>query len=172
MFNTITGGSGADTITGGTGADTITGGAGADTINGGDNSDIYIFNAGDVAAGEVTNDTGASGTDTIRLGTGNVDFTAATTISGIEALTFTAAQTATFNASQLPTSLAVTGTTGVQAIVINNASSFNASAWTFPTWTNGTDTITINGTAGDDTITGSNMNDTITGGAGGHDQWQ
>ena len=162
----FSGGSGNDTITGDGNNNILIGGLGADTLDGGGGSDIYIFATGDVVAGETINDTGAAGIDTIQLNS-SVDFSSATTISGIEALTFTGdAQTATFNAGQLPASLAITGAAGTQNVVVNNASSLSAAAWTFSNWTAGTDTFTINGTDNNDTISGSIQSDKIAGGAG------
>src|SRR5262249_10097931 len=73
-------------------------------------------------------------------------------------------QTATFDASQLPASLSITGTTGIQNIIVNNAMAWSGAAWTFSNWTAGTDTVTINGTGGDDWITGSIQADKIAGG--------
>src|SRR6185295_10551323 len=136
---------GNDTIVAGGGNDTIDGAGGADNLDGAGGSDTYTFDSGDVASGERITDTGSSGTDTIRLNSGDIDFTAAEAISGIEALVFTGnGQDATFNAAQLPTSLAITGVTGFnndQNLVINNASNFSAAAWTFTSWTAGTDTV-------------------------------
>ena len=45
--DTINGGNGDDTINAGDGADIITGGVGNDTLNGGSGNDTYIFNLGD-----------------------------------------------------------------------------------------------------------------------------
>ena len=158
---------GNDTIVAGGGDDILDGAGGADNLDGAGGSDTYNFDSGDVAAGERITDSGTSGTDTIKLNSGDVDFTAAQAISGIEALLFTGSgQQATFKADQLPTSLAVTGVNSDQSIVINNAVNFSAAGWTLTNWTAGTDTITINGTAGADAITGSSQRDTISGGAG------
>ena len=163
--DTITGGAGADTIAGGGGDDEITGGLGADTLSGGNGGDTYLFAAGDVVFGESITDTGASGTDTISV-SGTNDFTAAT-VSGIEALTFTAAATTTFNSNQLPANLAVTGSSGTNNIIINMsaAGTFSIAGWSFTSWTAGIDTITINGASGADTITGSARADIINSGA-------
>ena len=46
--------------------------------------------------------------------------------------------------------------------------SFSLAGWTFNTWASGTDTITVNGTGGADTITGSTVNDTLNGAGGAH----
>ncbi len=168
-IDSITGDSVANILTGNGGNDTIDGGNSADNLNGGDGSDTYFFDNGDVDTGEIINDTGASGTDTIKL-SGSVDFTAASQIANIENLTFTGAQTATFNADQfgtglISTALNVTGHSGdSQIITINNANSFSAADWIFTTWY---DTLSINDTTGNDTVTGSDSskeNVTFTGG--------
>ena len=140
--------------------------AGADTLNGGSDSDTYLFAAGDVVSGESIADTGASGTDTISV-SGTNDFTLAT-MSGIEALKFTAGATTTFNSNQLPTNLAVTGSAGTNNIIVNMsaAGTFTIAGWSFASWTAGIDTVTINGTSGADTITGGSGAETITGGGG------
>jgi Ca2+-binding RTX toxin-like protein len=161
---------GADTITGSSGNDTLRGYGGADALDGGGGDDAYTFLSGDVPSGEVISDTGGSGTDTLQL-FGSTDFTAATTIAGIEALFIVGAHTATFNASQfgvglIDTDLAVSGIDGnTQTVAILGALSFSAAAWTFASW-EATDVISITGTAAADSITGSSQNDTITGGGG------
>ncbi|MFM9111193.1 MAG: calcium-binding protein, partial [Prochlorococcaceae cyanobacterium] len=47
----IDGGSDADDLYGGAGSDTLVGGSGADYLEGGDGDDVYVFEAGDSAAG-------------------------------------------------------------------------------------------------------------------------
>ena len=91
---------------------------------------------------------------------GTNDFTLAT-MSGIEELTFTAGATTTFNSNQLPTNLAVTGSAGTNNIIVNMsaAGTFTIAGWSFASWTAGTDTVTINGTNGADTITGGDERD-------------
>lgn len=158
--DSITGDSLANILTGNNGNDIIDGNAGADTLDGGNGSDLYLFGSSDVASNEIINDTGSSGTDTIKLNS-SVDFTAANQIAGIENLTFSGTQTATFNADQFGTgkisdTLAVTGfSSSNQTITINNANVFSAAAWTFSTWSSSSDALSINGTSGNDTITGS-----------------
>ncbi len=163
----------ADTIDGSSGADTINGRGGADTLDGKVGGDTYVFNASEIDAGLTVNDTGGSGTDTIRLGTGtDFDFTVAAAISGIEALTFAnTPQTATFNSDQLPgnvtaAALAVTGAnSSLQTLIVENATNFSAALWTFASWA-ATDLIKINGTSGANTIAGSILSDIIAGGGG------
>jgi len=169
-FNGTTG---AENMTGSTQNDRITGGGGADTLSGGDGNDTFFFASGDFASGESVN--GGTGNDTLSI-SGTNDFSQGS-VNGIEALTFTAAATATFLGNQidndippLATNLAVTGSGGVDAIVANpntvGQTSFSLAGWTFSGWTGGTDTITLNGGAQADNITGSSQADAITGGAG------
>ena len=126
---------------------------------------------------------GDAGTDTIVLGVAGAGTSIDLSIAGTDAthgfhnyegITFantSGTGTATFNAAQfgsglISNSATITGNTGTQAIVINNASNFSAAGWTFVSWTSGTDTITINGTGSGDTLTGSSQADTINAGAG------
>jgi trimeric autotransporter adhesin len=158
----------ANTITGNGAANILNGGAGADKLDGGAGSDTYIFNApSEIVTGEVISDTGATGTDRIKLGVGfaNFDFTLAA-ISGIEEFEFHNGLSATFTASQLASLTKIFNPAGdLESLTINNAASFNGSAWIFDGWGLG-DTLTINGTGGVDNITGTSQKDTITGGLG------
>ena len=167
-INTLTGADGADTLRGNDGADTLDGGAGADNQDGGEGSDVYLFNAPfEIVAGEVIADTGATGDDRIKLGPGfaNFDFTAAT-ISGIDVFEFFNGLTATFNASQLAGAFKIIAPAGDnEALIINSATSFDGSAWTFQDW-EFNDTITVNGTGAADSITGTIQRDTINGSGG------
>jgi len=179
VADTFFGLGGNDIITAGGTNDQLFGGAGADTLNGAGGSDVYGFLNGDVAAGEIINDTGSSGdTDVLGVGGSSVDFGAAATITGIEGLVFATqagTQKGIFNASQLPTNLIVIGNTlGADKIDIHNALSFSAAGWGFNLW-DSIDTITITGTTANNSITGSSQaeaiaglagNDTLKGGAG------
>ena len=85
-------------------------------------------------------------------------------------VTFSSAQ---FGTGKISNSLAVSGTTGqnaVQSIIVNVASGtgFSAAGWTFTNWStnNSVDTITINGAAGNETIAGSSRADAINAGDG------
>lgn len=82
--------------------------------------------------------------------------------------------TATFSASQfdnvnISTAITLLGSLGTNRIVIDRATDFSASHWTFSGWLPNTDTITINGTSRDDILTGSSQRDTIIG-FGGADE--
>lgn len=93
----------------------------------------------------------------------------------VDQITFTnlllQAATATFDDDQLkaPGVLAnpieVTGSSGINQLVINVDDYFNASAWTFVGWGR-TDTITIQGGSGEDSILCSSRAETVYGGSG------
>ena len=164
-FISINGTSAGDAIAGTSQNDSIGGATGADILDGAGGSDTYNFFAGD-ADGDLIIDSGTSGTDTLRIAFGDVDFTAATTIAGIEALLFTGVNRATFNAAQLPGNFAVTGHDGDSQILdIRNAANFSAAGFTFTDW-EAADPILIGGTDAADTITGSSQRDDIEGGDG------
>ncbi|MFO0346614.1 MAG: cadherin domain-containing protein [Labrys sp. (in: a-proteobacteria)] len=168
VSNTFWGMGGNDTIEGGAGWDWLLGGAGADSLSGGADNDTFVVDNGEFAAGEFID--GGTGSDTLRA-SGVNDFSTGT-IQSIEGLTFSAAGTATFAATQIGTglaaALAVTGSAAADAIVVNLAAggSVNLSGLTFTSWTAGTDTITVNGSTGDETIQGSSVNDVLSGGSG------
>ena len=158
--------SGTDTQTQGNGSDSVTFTAAnqidaTDFFDGGSGggSDTIIVSG---AAG-LTIDFSVAGTDSTH-GFHNYDDLSFNNSSGTSSATFNANQ---FGTGLISTSLRVTGAAGTQQIVINNASGFSAAGWTFGTWTSGTDTLTINGTSGGDTIAGSSQADTIIGAAGG-----
>lgn len=135
---------------------------------------------------------GGDGFDTIQVGTGgagvSIDFAKASQVApitppalffNIEALAFTNTSgnsIAKFDAEQfgaglISSNLRVTGIAGsTQEIDISfftlAGGTFDASGWTFVDWTSGTDLLTIAGSGGDDTITGSFVADTIDGNTG------
>src|SRR5581483_2239067 len=170
--DSLTGDGNANVLTGAAGNDTLTGGAGKDTLSGGANSDIFIVGTGDAVSGETYD--GGAGNDTLKV-TGDADFTDSSLLS-IENLTFntSGAATVTLTAAQLggtnlAAALAVTASANDDHIVINaaSASTIDLSAWSFTQWgASGTDTITINGSTGADTITGSVKDDIINAGQG------
>ena len=128
---------------------------------------------------------GGTGTDTIAIGVVgagvSVDLRAAATNGTAGFLSFEAIQflntsgtsTATFAAEQfgsgkIELTSSFTGTASSQGVVINLAAagSFDASGFTFSTWTSGTDTFSLNGSTGTETIGGSSQADSISGAAG------
>ncbi|MFO1157330.1 MAG: hypothetical protein U1E60_00685 [Reyranellaceae bacterium] len=182
-FNVVAGGS-LDlskftyaTWTSGTDTITATGSTGSETITGSANNETYVVSStSQVSVGDKYD--GGGGTDTLQIGTAAagtaIDLSAAATdgVSGflsIEKIAFvntSGTSTATFSSAQfgaglISTSLAVTGTAFTTAIVVNaqSGATFDMSAWTFTTWTAGTDTITLVGSTGTESITGSSQND-------------
>ena len=167
----IIGGAGADVLTGGAGADSISGDAGADTLTGGAGGDTYVYDTGDVVSGEtiveVATDTG---TDVVSVVT-TTDFTALTaeSLDNIEQLALTSGQTATFTGAQITAeNFEVKGAGGTEGVVVNMGfgETLTLASLTFATFTSGTDTLTVNGTGGNETITGTANVDTIASGAG------
>ncbi len=78
--DTLEGGAGADTLDGGGGSDWLDGGAGADDLDGGGGDDTIVWDFNDLNI-----DGGATGTDTLRVESGNVDITTfGGTIDGID----------------------------------------------------------------------------------------
>ncbi|TPG04115.1 hypothetical protein EAH88_18575 [Rhodanobacter glycinis] len=69
--NTLTGGAGNDTIRGGSGADTIQGGSGTTQIMGGAGLETYVFNIGD-GSDTIAESTATAGTDALSFGSGIV----------------------------------------------------------------------------------------------------
>lgn len=137
----INGGFGNDILNGGDGADILNGGGGFDTLNGGGGDDTFLVNSG------------GAGQDLFRGGTGydiiqaNSDFAkiilSTGSMTGVEEISAGGFSGVT-----------IEGTTAND--VINLAGIVLTEG----------DIASINGGAGDDTITGSKISDTITGGAG------
>ncbi|WP_287328570.1 DUF4347 domain-containing protein [Mesorhizobium sp.] len=145
-----------------TGQDNFTGDSANDTVVVSDTNQIQssdTFNAG-------------AGTDAIQIGATaispvSVDLSAAGTdgrgFLGFEALTFlnlAGTSSATFSSTQfgsglISATLSVNGVgVGTQRVVVNmsQAGTFAVSGWTFNSWTLGTDSLTINGSSGNDTV--------------------
>jgi Ca2+-binding RTX toxin-like protein len=161
----ITGNERNNALSGGDGNDTITGGAGADTMNGGNDSDRFDIKVGsDVVAGEVFQ--GGDGVDFLALqGAGAVDFEQAI-FSDIETLTFfSGTSIAVFSGNQIGTSAIgiVDGNAASLDTLVVNGASIDLTGVIFSDWA-GDDVISLNGTLGDDTITGSTQNDLLSGG--------
>ena len=140
--DTLKGQDGNDTLNGGAGNDTLEGGDDMDTLDGGENGDTYIWNAGDDR--DEYNDTGTTGTDTIKSKAQNFaglkqDFDSNT--NGID-------------------KIERDGGNSLNIIGNSNSDDWDFSQVTFA------DTTTIKGEGGADTITGSNGAETIEGGNG------
>ncbi|ARJ67584.1 hypothetical protein WV31_18955 [Magnetospirillum sp. ME-1] len=180
---TLTGTASSDLITGSNVSyvlDTITGGGGADRLYGGLGSDTFLFNTGDVAAGEIID--GGSGLDTLKLN-GDVDFTAGTIVNDTLSTTYNIlapnghAATITVGAA---TKFSLVGSVGNDTIVVMPSSTtsgqtITATAFSYTSsgtagWLgSGTDRIIFNGTEFNDSITGSSAIDVIQ--AGGGNDW-
>lgn len=150
---------------------------------------LVILNSATVSSDDTFN--GGNGNDTIQLGDtigGTFDLSTASVAAGAGFLSYerikfqvaTAPQTVIFNSAQFGTgrissSAVFIGNAATTNVVINMATgdtTFSAAAFTFNTWTSGTDTFTINGSDGNNTIAATNAvrsivnaglgNDTIT----------
>lgn len=123
--DTLTGGAGDDVIVGGGGADFIVSGGGADLMHGGDGDDIFI--ASNTGFGRLD---GEGGFDTVRFDGGSFDLTVlrGDQLSGIERFDITGTGD---NTLTLGTEIALAATSGTNAL------------------TNVTDSLLIDGNAGD-----------------------
>ncbi len=159
-------------VTATTGIDNFTGTSGTTAAN----DQISVSNQNQIQPTDLFN--GGGGTDTLRLTAMSIDFTsmvngASSGIKNMEVVRFNGAYTATFRADQfgaglISNSVQMFGAAGVQAVVVNmtTAGTFSMQSWTFNTWTNGTDTITVNGSSGNDTVIFSSAPTIFDGGAG------
>ena len=137
--DTLSGGAGADTVYGGAGNDRIDGGAGADTMSGGTGNDTYVVDD----AGDVVNEAGGEGTDTVETSLASYTLTDGQEIENLVG-TNNAGQSLTGNALDN----IITGAGGNDTII----------------GLAGNDTLTGNG--GNDTLYGGSGNDTLDGGVG------
>lgn len=187
--DSIMGGASADVIYGGADNDTITGGAGNDSLNGGAGNDQFVYDAG--ASSYVQGilpryDTvdGGDGTDTIYAWAGGgaptgADLTDAdfANVSNMEAITLASGS---YSASVVLGANANTAFANGVTVTIDSSTTVNAtvdgSSYTHNmtvTGANLDDSITggigqdsLSGGSGNDTLTGGGGNDTMTGGAG------
>ena len=178
--------SGLTFVTWASGTDTIslTGSTGSESIVGTSQIDRFVVGAtNQISAGDRYD--GGAGNDVIQIGATTaavaVDLSAAASdgvngfisVEGILFVNLTGTAAATFNANQFGTgkissAAIISGTNSTNAIVVNvdSGGSADLSGWTFPTWTSGTDTITVNGAGGAETFTGAIQGTTILAGAG------
>lgn len=165
----IFGTSGNDTITGSAQKDQIFTGDGADSVNAGGGDDFITVSTGSFGAGEAIN--GGLGFDTIQIGSGSHDFTlAGTIIINVERLFFTGNNTSVIASGSHFGGAADLTTVGgnsanTQALTVNG-SSVNLSTINFTGWGGANQTININGTVGNDTLTGSNQDETFSSNVG------
>ena len=163
------------TFTATTGTDNSVLSTGADTVT--------VTNTTQINSTDIFN--GGAGTDTIVIGVldagVSVALSAAATNGSAGFLSFEAIQflntsgtsTATFAAGQfgsgkIELTSSFIGTASSQGVAINLAAagSFDASGFSFTTWTSGTDSFSLNGSTGTETIVGSSQADSIIGAAG------
>jgi VCBS repeat-containing protein len=118
-LNTIKGLAGADTIIGTDGDDVINGGTGMDTLTGRQGNNTYVFNTGDIVAGEVVNfNDSIVDQETLRIAS-STDFSllngGSSPLELVDAISIAEGQTATFRVAQLSgpnTAPVVSGSTG------------------------------------------------------------
>jgi Ca2+-binding RTX toxin-like protein len=175
--NTLDGGAGNDTIDGGAGNDTIIGGAGLDIIHGGAGYDYIRIGDGDFVAGEVY-DAGPDGGQLQITASTQVDLSTATVTSFSDltggSVKLTGAQFVQFGS--------ITGST----ITLANGGTITGSVFITPLYNTvinlapvdtvfnavrslgaqGDGALTINGNIGNDTIYGTDLNDSLNGGGG------
>ncbi len=174
----IIGGLGNDTITGSSSADSINGGLGNDLLSGGNYGDTYIYNTGDVDAGETIVESSAGlGTDTIYVET-TTDFRnmVVSSFDDIEAVSLASGQTAKFNDLQLTNEvIELSGTSiGVETIEVyvdpghqfNSGLSNPAANINYVYYYGSTGAESIAGGAMSETIRGGTGNDLLSGGGG------
>ncbi len=167
----------ADTLIGGNGADTFEGGAGADDMSSIGAGNVFVFSAGDVAAGEriyVNDGAGA------LLVQGSNNFGLAT-IEGINELRIEGGgSTASFTSDQLEVNtFTVFGNTSDSALANNlrsmetleisvgNGDGFMGADHTFDgSWDDTKDVVAIQCAAGNEDVTATSVADVITGLAG------
>jgi Ca2+-binding RTX toxin-like protein len=166
----IQGTAGADTITGSSQNDTIALEGGADLANGGGGDDGFVVKGQDGSvAGAVLG--GGAGTDTLLFDATNlIDFDfSTTTLTDIEILRLEPSLGATVRFSGSQIGGGAIGTVdragGGSENLIVSGQSVNLSGVAFLNWA-ANDTITLNGTAGDDNLAGSGQSDAINGGTG------
>ncbi len=164
----LNGGAGNDTITGSAWADTLYGGLGNDLLSGGYYGDTYIYNTGDVDAGEtIVEPVSGTETDTISVVT-STNFTnmVASSFDEIEAVTIASAQTATFTGLQLTGEvIAFSGAAGYETLTVNvgvgeqfTSNLSNAAG--------NIDLVQYLGSTGDEYIAGGSIAEVITAGQG------
>jgi Ca2+-binding RTX toxin-like protein len=135
---------------------------------GGQSNDIFEYNqVSHLQAGESID--GGGGTDQISLNApGSFDFTGVT-VASIETLHFFHDSiTATLAGSQIGTGAitAIVDSASFTSTLAVVGSAVDLSGVTFTNWTNGVDNLDISGTAGAETLTGSDQDDLIQGFAG------
>ena len=149
-----------DTLNGGAGDDVLNGGAGDDILNGGDGNDTYTYNPGDGA--DVITD--SSGTDVIAFGAGIDPALVTTEQSGDDLLIDT--DGTGVNVITV-TGVFASGVDTVETATFADGSTLDLTSFSAPNVIDGTDgNDNLTGTDGDDIINGGAGHDTLDGGAG------
>jgi hypothetical protein len=165
----LNGGAGNDTITGSAWADTINGGSGNDLLSGGYYGDTYIYNTGDVDAGEtIVEPVSGTETDTIAVVT-STNFTnmVASSFDEIEAITIASGQTAVFTGLQLTGEvISVSGTAGGYETLTVNVGVGEQFTSNLSNAAGDINLVQYIGSTGDENIAGGSMAEIITGGQG------
>jgi Ca2+-binding RTX toxin-like protein len=173
-----------DTIIGGDSGDIITGGEGSDTLKGGSGDDTYVFASGDVGASETIDDTNGSNVITTAGAGASVDFSTLDdgdgdggTLDQIAEIVVDGGNTATFTGSQLDglsTTVNESSETAGTTLDIDVADdttvdfsnlTFSASTANALDADDGVD-IEVGAGASGSSVTGTTINDDISGGAG------
>nr|WP_198980737.1 calcium-binding protein [Herbaspirillum sp. ASV7] len=169
--NYLTGGSGSDRLSGHTGNDTLIGGKGNDLLSGGLGNDIYLFNQGDGVDTISEYDYTAGNIDTLRLGKGiNAENTVVARSGNHLTLTWGADVITVenfFSGSHLQIEKIVfdDGTTWAHSDLASRLTQTGSSENEF--WTGfGGASNRMYGMAGNDSLTGGQLADTIDGGEG------
>ncbi len=163
LADQVIGSSRIDNIFTGRGNDTIRGGLGADQLHGGSDNDHFNYNAGEAAHNELVD--GGSGTDIIRI-FGNNNFSGVD-ILDVERFQFLSAATLTFDRFLSGEEFTFIGNAAANRlnVVIDRADDVALDRLTFVGWS-ANDSVTVNGSARSDEVTGTRVNDTINGNAG------
>ena len=159
--DSISGLAGNDRLRGGAGSDTLVGGAGNDTLSGGSGADVYVFAYGDGQDNIVDLDPSVDGydtIDTIRLASGILPQDVTITRSGSQVTLSLANSTdrITWNDGSYYSN----GETSVTRI--DRVEFADSTVWNLNQNTNGP----INGTSGNDNLSGTICDDLIVGAAG------
>jgi Ca2+-binding RTX toxin-like protein len=164
MADTLSGGAGHDILLGYGGNDTLIGGLGNDTLSGGTGDDLFLFNRGDGQDLLAMNSPATLYNDVLQFGSGIAPTDIDVSVSGSSLVLSLRRTTDRVTIAGFYNSLAgVSGPAiGGAMTAIQQVRFANGTTWT-------TDTLKATvfaGTAGNDSIAGSYLADTITGGAG------
>jgi hypothetical protein len=168
----LNGGAGNDSITGSAWSDTINGGSGNDLLSGGYYGDTYIYNSGDVDAGEtIVEPASSTEVDTITMETSTIfSNMIASSFDEIEAISIALGQVATFTGLQLTgEAIAFSGAAGTGGVIETLTVNMTAGQQFTSLLTNAAadiDLVQYIGSTGDENIAGGAMTETITGGIG------